>query len=1037
MTGLTKDAEYTLAMKNSAGADVLTENAISYTKPANSFTAAGDKALYYVSLNEAADDGSGQVVKEALADGGAFTITVTNTKDESNTDDYKLNLYKDEGGKWQEGTKGEEPTPPDPEQPTLTVAPSTADDLLGKSAADLQGDVKADGLKVSGISKYVTGYTGFNGAVEEEQEGNYIALVLTSSDGKHVWVLSSDSTKWTKVDESDNTMVLLLNKYTDKLITVAISDETPAADAETLTLDLTGVTLVPAPAVVDKLTVEGIGFEAVPADAQSAMAELGSAVLISDIDVDTMFVRFNGMDAEKTYKVVFTNADNETVYDSLQTDGNQNSVITGRTAVTVYFTFNKDGGSHTLKDIASGTYTATLYEKTGDTWTALTEFDGDNTISLNSLTIKKTAAEAGTKTFYKTGTVVVAPTAAAAEVTVPDHYKFTGWTDGTDTYQAGDNVTVSKDITLTAGTELGAITELTAAAPKATLVAEVKSGAIVISGLVTEGTDTVTVTYVLDTCPAEETHTATVTLVAGQEDGFTTDSKVTIFGTEYTVDVSGIIVSAQVVNAGSEVEVSDSVAQEHQETVAAAAQSTTIAHEEMVALVADNAKEVSAAAAAVTSEQKTAAAEALNALAGVTGATSENVATVVQPIMQVKAEAYDPDAKELKMDISAGYRLVAVKQEVLEGEGAVQTEGDGANAVVIPNSTKTMTVSTPVTVSVELPAAIAGTNATIAVLHEKNGNHYHQADIVRSGVDPDYVYTATFTSDDGLSPFTFKAATLVAKIGDTYYETLQDAVNAVANGGIITLINNIPADHVATVSGSTSKTFTIAVSGKAFVAGNTSPAAVDNEDGTYTVTYTYSGGGSGGSSGGSSNKPTTPTKPTNPTQFVDVPAGAYYTDAVKWAVEKGITTGMTDTTFAPNGDCTRAQMVTFLWRAAGSPKAEGENPFTDVAAGAYYYDAVLWAVSKGITNGTSAATFSPDATVSRAQTVTFLHRYAGAPEASGNSFTDVTAGSYYEGAVDWAVAEGVTQGTSDTTFSPDADCVRAQIVTFLYRYMVK
>ena len=129
-------------------------------------------------------------------------------------------------------------------------------------------------------------------------------------------------------------------------------------------------------------------------------------------------------------------------------------------------------------------------------------------------------------------------------------------------------------------------------------------------------------------------------------------------------------------------------------------------------------------------------------------------------------------------------------------------------------------------------------------------------------------------------------------------------------------------------------------------------------------------------------------------------------------------------------------MVTFLWRAAGSPEPETTvNPFTDVSASAYYYEAVLWAVERGITNGTSATTFSPDATVTRGQTVTFLWRYAGSPAASGSSFNDVAADAYYAGAVAWAVNEGITNGTTATTFSPSNACTRAQIVTFLWRYL--
>ena len=169
--------------------------------------------------------------------------------------------------------------------------------------------------------------------------------------------------------------------------------------------------------------------------------------------------------------------------------------------------------------------------------------------------------------------------------------------------------------------------------------------------------------------------------------------------------------------------------------------------------------------------------------------------------------------------------------------------------------------------------------------------------------------------------------------------------------------------------------------------------------------------------------------------FVDVKEGAYYYDAVLWAVEQKITSGTSATTFSPDTSCTRAQMVTFLWRAAGSPKVEnGKNPFTDVQADAYYYDAVLWAVEKGVTSGTSATTFSPDATVTRGQTVTFLYRNAGSPEVSGTMpFTDVEADAYYAKAVQWAVQQKITTGTSETTFSPMSDCTRGQIVTFLYR----
>ena len=173
--------------------------------------------------------------------------------------------------------------------------------------------------------------------------------------------------------------------------------------------------------------------------------------------------------------------------------------------------------------------------------------------------------------------------------------------------------------------------------------------------------------------------------------------------------------------------------------------------------------------------------------------------------------------------------------------------------------------------------------------------------------------------------------------------------------------------------------------------------------------------------------------------FVDVKASDYYYDAVLWAAQNGITSGTDAEHFSPNQPCTRAQIVTFLWRAAGSPAPKSASmPFTDVPKGSYYEMAALWAVENGITKGTSDTTFGPDATCSRAQIVTFLWRSQKSPAVgSVNHFTDVSANAYYTDAVLWAVEENITKGTTATTFSPDADCTRAQIVTLLYRAYVK
>lgn len=169
--------------------------------------------------------------------------------------------------------------------------------------------------------------------------------------------------------------------------------------------------------------------------------------------------------------------------------------------------------------------------------------------------------------------------------------------------------------------------------------------------------------------------------------------------------------------------------------------------------------------------------------------------------------------------------------------------------------------------------------------------------------------------------------------------------------------------------------------------------------------------------------------------FTDVRKSDFFYEPVLWAVSKGITTGTSETMFSPNAVCTRAQAVTFLWRANGCPDPTGNaNPFADVKQGEYYYKAVLWAVEKGITTGTSSNTFSPDATVTRSQFVTFLWRTAGKPASgAGNSFTDVMGDAYYANAVLWAVEKGITNGTGDGKFSPDASCTRGQVVTFLYR----
>lgn len=293
---------------------------------------------------------------------------------------------------------------------------------------------------------------------------------------------------------------------------------------------------------------------------------------------------------------------------------------------------------------------------------------------------------------------------------------------------------------------------------------------------------------------------------------------------------------------------------------------------------------------------------------------------------------------------------------------------------------------------------------SLQMLDEIGGKSPLQAD--KNGVH----YFGFFTGSNAYQPGTYK----VARLTYTYTGSAARTVT-LASSKIVT----VNKDGKTTEGDTSSQPFTVTIT----------RAGTTTDGGT--------GGAGGGGIGGGGGGTVTPA-PGGATQnpFVDVKQGDYYYDAVQWAVGKKITSGTSATTFTPDGICTRAQTVTFLWRSQGSPKAVGaENPFTDVSKDAYYYDAVLWAVEQGITNGTSATTFSPDATVTRGQTAAFLWRVAKQPQVdqTANPFADVTQDAYYYNAVLWAVAKEITNGTSSTTFSPDQGCTRAQIVTFLWR----
>ena len=465
----------------------------------------------------------------------------------------------------------------------------------------------------------------------------------------------------------------------------------------------------------------------------------------------------------------------------------------------------------------------------------------------------------------------------------------------------------------------------------------------------------------------------------------------------------------------------------------------------------------------------------------------------VQPTLYETTEA---GSVVMIFDVTPKVELIA---STADSVASIVTDGTGKNAVSL--GTQEIAKNTAVEVTLTLPSAFVSKLVYIA----------HKGLVISANADANG--EITFTTQ-GFSPIGFYLSDpTAAQVGGNSYDTLQGAVNAAADGAVITLkkdctesitvpnmnltINcgtftldttKISTDGTMTTSGtagtdlkvtiskkssgssggggggSSASTYAVSVGSVKNGSVTASPARAEEGDTvTLTVkpdsgyvlsalTVTDADGDEVRVKSAGDNKYTftmPDSKVTVTATFVqekeeetlpltDVTADAYYYDAVVWAVQNGVTTGTTATTFSPNASCTRAQMVTFLWRAAGSPAPAGtQMPFSDVSEDAYYHDAVLWAVEQGITTGLTATTFGSDTVVTRGQTVTFLHRFAGKPGAeTSNPFTDVDAGAYYAGAVQWAVENGITSGTTASTFSPSNPCTRAQIVTFLYRHMV-
>ena len=479
------------------------------------------------------------------------------------------------------------------------------------------------------------------------------------------------------------------------------------------------------------------------------------------------------------------------------------------------------------------------------------------------------------------------------------------------------------------------------------------------------------------------------------------------------------------------------------------------------------------------------AAEAALTAKGIPVNSGDTVTVVVQPYLEVNVKSAD-DGK-LTLEISAKYNVVATT---------------GSPVTIDPDKTATLksgvplSINKPIELTIVLPTGFAAVNSKIYVQHK---GYEYTATVDASGA------TATFINPHGFSTFTVTStASAVAEVDGTNYTDLQKAVDAVANNGTVKLLNDTSASAVV----SRAVKFTLDKNSKSFTGAITAGSGYElSVDGNvYTFTVRSSSGSSGGSSSSSrrydvsapsvkhgtvtvspknaskgdrvtvtvkpdsgyvletltvtdkngneltlkdkGNGKYTFTMPAGKVEvkatfmednsmlnfFYDVPNNAYFYEAVKWAVENGITTGVGNDLFAPEQPCTRAQIVTFLWRAAGSPEPKGAaSGMTDVVSGSYYEKAVAWAIENGITTGTTTTTFSPDVTCTRAQAVTFLARALKAKAASAAEFSDVPNDSYFADAVAWAAANGVTEGIGGGLFGSDNDCTRGQIVTFLYR----
>ena len=770
-------------------------------------------------------------------------------------------------------------------------------------------------------------------------------------------------------------------------------------------------------------------------------------------------------------------------------------VVKGDSSIEKFFAAKVDDTYYkTLADAVAAV-------QNGDTITLLKDVDLGNTVTVANKTV--TLNMAG-KTIYNTKDLWDSKLNAWSLISVRENGNLTITGDGTlkakaDDCYALDTQEGSAKLTVENGTVIGNISAIYAFLGEVTI----NGGSYSIQQL---NTNNVQDGYGLtincyDQNYKEKTAKITVTggyfahfdpannKAEGVGTNFVKDGYVSVTsdksGYDYKVvkktDTGSIVVKPAV--AEPEVNVSDIISENDKPAVENAAKSVAVP---------------TLGAAANAQSQQINAEKAAALIANATDVDRANAKLYVQVSLKVTPTAYTDTTgnKELALEITPQYRIVA---STADKANDIKLSGSSKNAQVVQDY-QNLTITAPTVVTMELPTGFANDGDKLSIKHIKdNGTVEYYTGIV---TETSGTKTLTFTTN-GFSPFVISSA--VASIDGVMYPTLAEAVANVDSGKTIKL----ETDCAEAVTVSRTVKFTLDKNNHAFTgsikAGSyTTVTATDTEPVEYTFTYSRP------SSGSSSYDPTysvsTPSKTEHGTVtvspksaskgdrvtvtvkpdsgyvletltvtdkngneltlkdkgngkytftmpagkvevkatfmednsmlnfFYDVPNNAYFYEAVKWAVENGITTGVGNNLFAPEQPCTRAQIVTFLWRAAGSPEPKGAaSGMTDVVSGSYYEKAVAWAIENGITTGTTTTTFSPDVTCTRAQAVTFLARALKAKAASAAEFSDVPTGSYFADAVAWAAANGVTEGIGGGLFGSDNDCTRGQIVTFLYR----